>query len=86
MATRGELVSTQMPKKSWVENWLHECQLLASVTLPLGSTVAMCDCSIRIFYCTVTVLLEYFDLFHTNIVRSSCSMFKKANLATFMLE
>ena len=40
MATCGELVSTHMPKKSWVEHWLHECQLLASVTLPLGSTVA----------------------------------------------
>ena len=43
MATGGELVSTHMPKKSRVENWLHkcrdECQLLASVTLPLGSTV-----------------------------------------------
>ena len=39
MATGGELVSTHMPKKSWVENWLHECQLLASVTLPLGGTV-----------------------------------------------
>ena len=26
MATCGELVSTRMPKKSWVETWLHECQ------------------------------------------------------------
>ena len=33
MATGGELVSTHMPKKSWVKNWLHECQLLASVML-----------------------------------------------------
>ena len=40
MATHGELVSTCMPKKSQVENWLHECQLLASVMLPLGGTVA----------------------------------------------
>ena len=39
MATGGELVSTHMPKKSLVENWLFECQLLASVTLPLGGTV-----------------------------------------------
>ena len=39
MATHGELVSTHMPKKLWVENWLHEYQLLASVTLPLGGTV-----------------------------------------------
>ena len=39
MATCGELVSTHMPKKSRVENWLHERQLLASVTLPLGGTV-----------------------------------------------
>ena len=39
MATCGELVSSHIPKKSWVENWLHECQLLASVMLPLGGTV-----------------------------------------------
>ena len=39
MATRGKLVSTHMPKKLGVENWLHECQLLASVTLPLDGTV-----------------------------------------------
>ena len=39
MATRGELVSTQIPKKLWVINWLRECQLLASVTLPLTDTV-----------------------------------------------
>ena len=39
VATRGESVSTHMPKKSRVENWLHECKLFASVTLPLGSTV-----------------------------------------------
>ena len=39
MDTHGELVSTHMPKKSQVENWLHECQLLASVMLPLGGTV-----------------------------------------------
>ena len=39
MATCGELVSTHIPKKSQVENWLHECQLLASVTLPLSGTV-----------------------------------------------
>ena len=39
MATCGELVSTHMPKKSRVKSWLHECQPLASVTLPLGGTV-----------------------------------------------
>ena len=39
MATGSELVSTHMPKKLRVENWLHECQLLASVMLPLGGTV-----------------------------------------------
>ena len=39
MATGGELVSTQMPKKLQVENWLHEFQLLSSVTLHLGGTV-----------------------------------------------
>ena len=39
VATRCELVNTHMPKKSWVENWLDECQLLASVALPLGGTV-----------------------------------------------
>ena len=37
--TCGELVSTHMPKKSRVKNWLHEYQLLVSVTLPLGGTV-----------------------------------------------
>ena len=42
VATSGELVITHMPKKSRVENWLHECQLLASVTLPLGGTVHVC--------------------------------------------
>ena len=41
MATGGELASAHMPKKLRVENWLHECQLLVSVTLPLGSTVAI---------------------------------------------
>ena len=41
MATGGELVSTHMLKKLRVENWLLECQLLASITLPLGSTVCM---------------------------------------------
>ena len=40
VATRGELVSTHMPKKLRIENWLHECQLLVSVTLPLGGTVS----------------------------------------------
>ena len=39
MVTHGELVSTHMPKKSQVKNWLHECQLLSSVMLPLGSAV-----------------------------------------------
>ena len=39
MATHGELASTHIPKKSLVENWLHECQLFASVMLPLGGTV-----------------------------------------------
>ena len=39
MATHGELVSTHMPKKLLLENWLHEYRLLASVTLPLGGTV-----------------------------------------------
>ena len=39
MATHDELVNTHMLKKSLVENWLHECQLLASIMLPLGSTV-----------------------------------------------
>ena len=39
MVTGGELVSAHMPKKSQLKNWLHECQLLASVTLPLDSTV-----------------------------------------------
>ena len=39
VATHGEIVSTHMPKKMWVKNWLHECQLLASVPLPLGGTV-----------------------------------------------
>ena len=32
MATGGGLVSTHIPKKLRVENWLHKCQLL-----PLGS-------------------------------------------------
>ena len=40
VATRGELVSTHMPKKLRIENWLHKCQLLVSVTLPLGGTVS----------------------------------------------
>ena len=40
VATHGELVTSHMPKKSQVENWLHKCQLLVSVTLPLGGTVA----------------------------------------------
>ena len=44
VATHGELVGTHMPKKSWVENWLHECQLLANVTLLLGDTVCMYVC------------------------------------------
>ena len=39
MATRGELVSTHMLNKSQVKIWLHKCQLLMSVTLPLGGTV-----------------------------------------------
>ena len=39
VATSGELVSTHMPKKSQVENWIHKCQLLTSVLLPLGGTV-----------------------------------------------
>ena len=39
MAIRGELVSTHMPKKLRFEIWLHECQLLTGVILPLGSTV-----------------------------------------------
>ena len=46
----------------------------------------MCDCSIGKFYCAVTVILEYFDLFHANTVSSSCSMFNKAIPAPFMLE
>ena len=40
MPTHGDLVSTHKPKKSRVKNWLHECQLLVRVTLPLGSIVA----------------------------------------------
>ena len=39
MATGGKLVSTHMPKKSREKNWLLECQLLVSVTLPLDGTV-----------------------------------------------
>ena len=42
MATH-ELVSTHMPQKSRVENWLHEYQLLSSVKLPLGGTVIYRD-------------------------------------------
>ena len=42
MATCGELVSTHMPKKSRVKNWLHECQLFTSVTLPLGRCIHSC--------------------------------------------
>ena len=34
----------------------------------------------------MTVLLEYFDLFHANIVSSSCSMFNKAIPVPFVLE
>ena len=47
MATRGELVSTHMPKKSPVKNcgskigYIHECQLLASVTLHCTSSSCM---------------------------------------------
>ena len=40
LACHGELINTHMPKKLWVKNRLHECQLLVSVTLPLGGTVS----------------------------------------------
>ena len=42
-------------------------------------------CSV-IFYSAVTVLLEYFDLFHANIVSSSFSMFNEAIPVPFMLQ
>ena len=58
MATRGELVSTHMPKKSRVENWLHECQLLASITLPLGAMYVM------LCLRGVTIVLGYHERRH----------------------
>ena len=70
MATCGEIVSTHMPKKSRVENWLHECQLLASVTLPLGGTVGELD---------VTTLLEFVTALIENL--NSCNMDMRAFFA-----
>ena len=58
MATRGELVSTHMPKKARVENWLHECQLLVSVTLPLGSTVGFVKCFHLMWVYQVIIMLQ----------------------------
>ena len=58
MATHGGLVSTHMPKKSWVKNWLHECQLLASVMLPLSSTVTLT----LVYYVFIIISMHLFSL------------------------
>ena len=64
MATRGELASTHMSKKSPVKNWLHEYQLLASVMSPLGGTVhlafAISSHTIGNIYCILQLILLHF--------------------------
>ena len=62
MATRGEFISIHMPKKSLVKNWQYECQLLASVMLPLGGTVCMyvildCMCVVVFYLIGVRVIV-----------------------------
>ena len=60
MATCGELVSTHMLKKSWVENWLHKCQLLVSVMLPLGGTVALLPKALALYHTDPRYLYQMF--------------------------
>ena len=45
--------------------------------------ISLSDCSIGKFY-VMTVLLEYLNLFITNVI--SCSMFNKANAVHFILD